>query len=158
MSKVLREHSGLLTEFYIDTYKSFKIETLNSISRFYLALQIEENKARKLSKKYNRYDDDDEDLTSKEIQMFSNVMAELHSVVYEHYRSTMYVKNQKHFNKSRESQTFMAKPFSVSMFKQVSLCFRIYMRRIKEQETIKIEKLERAFRKIDQVSLKIKGN
>ncbi len=157
LANILREHSTLLTDFYVDTYKPFKIETLNSISRFYLALQIEENKARKLNKKYNRYDDEDDDLSSKEIQMFSSVMAEFHSVAYEHYMKTLYNKNQKHFTKTNSNKTFMAKPFSVSMFKQVSLCFRIYMRRIKEQETIKIEKFERVFRKINQVSQKIKG-
>ena len=99
----MREHSGLLTDFYIDTYKSFKLETLNSISRFYLALQIEENKARKLNKKYNRYDDEEDDLSPKEIQLFSSVMADLHTVAYEHYVNNLYNKNQKFFTKNLSS-------------------------------------------------------
>ena len=157
LSNLLRDHSGLLTEFYVDTYRAFKLETLNSISRFYLALQIEENKARKLNKKYNRYDDEEDDLTSKEIQLFSSVMADLHTVAYDHYVNNFYNKNQRFYTKTVANRAFMAKPFSVSMFKQVSLCFRVYMKRIKEQESLKIEKFERAFRKLNQVSLKIKG-
>ena len=146
----------MLTDFYIDVYKPLKLETLNSIARFYLALQIEENKAKRLNKKYGRFDDDEEELIPKEIQLFSSVMADLHLISYQHYLHIF--KRDKRFNAANDSnKLFMPKPFTVSMFKQVSLCFRIYMKRIREQETIKIEKFERSFKKIDQVKLEIKG-
>ncbi len=49
----------------------------------------------------------------------------------------------------------MPKPFSVSMFKQMALYFSIYMRRIREYETDKINKLDKAFEKISQVESKL---
>ena len=129
---------------------------MNAIARYYLALQNEENRARKLhTKKFNRFEDEDDNLSSKEIQVFSATMVELHQAAYDHY-SHLFTAAQKYHARSIKS-TVMPKPFSASMFKQVSLFFRIYMRRFKEQENARIEKFERAFRKIAQVVQKIAG-
>ncbi|CAF0731757.1 unnamed protein product, partial [Brachionus calyciflorus] len=147
LTDLFKRHSSLYTDFYVDIYKPLNFEILNSIARYYLALQIEENKARKLSRKYNRFEDDEDNLSLKEIQIFSTVMVDLHLTAVESYINTY---------KPSLSRLSLPKPFNVSMFKQLSICFLIYMKRIKEQENFKIEKFDRVFDKINQVNEKIK--
>jgi hypothetical protein len=154
LSKILRTNSMLACEFYIDIYKPLKLECVISVARFYLGLQIEENRSRKLNKKFNRFEDTlDENLSPKEIQLLSLSMVEMHMIASDHYLN-VYTRNRNFNNKWR---LFQPKPFTISMFRQVSSYFLVYMKRIKEQETIKIEKFERAFRKIDEVGEKLKG-
>jgi DNA-binding Lrp family transcriptional regulator len=144
----------IINEFYMDIYKPLRVEVLNSIARYYLTLQIEENRVKKLNtKKYlNRFDDGlEENLTPKELNLLSRCMVDMHCTAREAYLS-VYARN-----KTSSSGVFMPKPFTVSMFQQLSVYFLIYMKRIKEQESIKIEKFERAFRKFDEVAERVRG-
>ncbi len=165
LAHILQEHSILFTEFYLDFYKPFKLEIINSIARYYLALQNEEAKVRRFNKKFNSHfnsnnektvaknnneeDEEDENLTLNEIHTFSTILTDLHLIVSETYLNIYNV------NKKLNNTLFMSKPFSVSIFKQIALYFKIYMKRIKENEQMKIEKFEKAFAKIKQVSDKI---
>jgi hypothetical protein len=169
LAHILQEHSTLFTEFYLDFYKPIKSETINSIARYYLALQNEEAKVRRFNKKYNSHfnnnnekcvvlnnneeddEEEDENLTLNEIHVFSSIMTDLHLIASETYLN-IYNKYKKLNNK-----LFMSKPFSVSIFKQIALYFKIYMKRIKENELMRIEKFEKTFAKINQVSDKIKN-
>jgi hypothetical protein len=184
LSKMFRDHSTLFTEFYIDVYRPFKLDTINCIARYYLALQNEEAKVRKFNKKFNShfinanpnnnptmgnsnnhqnnvhvhdeddYDEDEENLTLSEIHTFSTIMTDLHLIASETYLKSY------NLNKSWEGQSiklFMPKPFCVSIFKQIAIYFKVYMKRIKEAEQIKVHKFEKAFQKINQVVDKIKN-
>ncbi len=170
LAHILQEHSLLFTEFYLDFYKPLKLETINSIARYYLALQNEEAKVRRFNKKYNSHfnnnnekmianinnndeedEEEDENLTLNEIHTFSTIMTDLHLIASETYL------NIYNTNKKLNNKLFMSKPFSVSIFKQIALYFKIYMKRIKENEQMKIEKFEKTFAKINQVSDKLKN-
>lgn len=154
----IRLNSTLASEFYIDVYKPLEAETLNSIARYYLTLQIEENRAKKLNTKkcLNRFDDAlEENLSAREIQLLSGCMVDLHCAAHDLYVRTYAA--HKSARSSGGGALLLAKPFTVSMFQQLAVFFLIYMRRIKEQETIKIEKFERAFRKIDEVGERLRG-
>lgn len=146
----------MATEFYMDVYKPLRVDILNSIARYYLTLQIEENRAKRLNRKkfLNRFDDVlEENMPVKDIHLLSSCMVEMHVCARDAYLNT-YARNT---NFDVRWPVFMTKPFTVSMFQQLSVYFLIYMRRIKEQETIKIEKFERAFRKIDEVGERLRG-
>lgn len=156
LCNILRLNSTIASEFYLDVYKPLSVEVLNSVARYYLTLQIEENRAKKLNRKkfLNRFDDAlEENLSSKEIHLLSSCMVDMHCTACTAYLNP-YTRN-KNFNALRP--IFMPKPFTVSMFQQVAVYFLIYMRRIKEQESIKIEKFERAFRKIDEVGERLRA-
>jgi hypothetical protein len=155
LSSLFREHSFLFTDLYIDMYKRLSLETLNSIAHYYLVLQIEENKARRLNmnKKYNPMEDEADEavhLSTKETQAFSGVMVEIHQAAFEHY--------YRMYTKLKESgRVCMPKPFTVTMFKQIALFFQIYMKKIRDQEAIKIAKFANVFRKIDQVTHRLEN-
>ncbi len=152
---MLREHSFLFTDFYIDIYKRLSLETLNSIAHYYLVLQIEENKARRLNmnKKYNPNEDDSEgqvQLSTKETQIFSGVMVEIHQAAFEYYYNL--------YGRLKQSgRICMPKPFTVTMFKQIALFFHIYMKKIHDQEALKIDKFKNVFKKIDQVTHRLEN-
>jgi hypothetical protein len=153
LSNLFISHSFLFTEFYIDIYKKFTPEILNSISNYFVILQIEEHKLKKLNltKKYTSIDDDDDvSLTPKEIQVYSSTIVEMHLTAF-HLYSNMYskFKNEKH--------VLMPKPFSVTMFKQIAFFFHLYMKRIRAQELAKIEKLQKVLQKIDQVNHRLEN-
>lgn len=129
---------------------------LNSVARYYLTLQIEENRAKKLNRKkfLNRFDDAlEENISTKDIHLLSSCMVEMHCTARDAYLN-IYTRNK---NFDLRWAIFLPKPFTVSMFQQFSIYFLIYMKRIKEQESIKIEKFERAFRKFDEVGEKLRG-
>lgn len=156
LCNLFRLNSTIASDFYIDVYKPLHVEILNSIARYYLTLQIEENKAKKLNKKkfLNRFDDVlEENMSTKDIHLLSSCMVEMHCTARDAYLNT-YTRNK---NFDLRWPIFLPKPFTVSMFQQLSVYFLIYMRRIKEQESIKIEKFERAFRKIDEVGERLRG-
>ena len=151
LANLLSEHSFLFTEFYVDIYKKFSTETLNSIAHYYLALQIEENKMRKLNK-FNPIESDTKEvsLNGREVQIFSSSMASLHQIACDHYMQI--------FAKLRNSnRIYLPRPFSVTMFKQVALFFHIYMKRLRDQELIRIEKFQSVFKKLDQVSHRLEN-
>lgn len=157
LGNLFRKHSQLYTDFYVDIYKPLNVQTLNSIARYYLALQIEENRVRKLSRKYNRFDDDEDNLSLNEIQLFSSAMVDLHLIATQEY-----IKLYKPINKllnysTNKKSSFLPKPFNISMFKQLSIYFLIYMKRIKEQENFRMQKFDRIFAKLDQVNEKLKN-
>ncbi len=159
VAHLLRSHSALYSEFYVDIYKKFNIETINSIARFYLALQIEESKVSKLNKKLNRYVFyDDDSLNANEIKAFSSIMVDLHLIASEQYLN-IYESTRKRGPdmKGSSNRMFMPKPFNVSIFKQLAIYFKIYLRRIKEQENIKLKKLERAFSRINEIASQLKN-
>ena len=154
LSNLMRAHSILFTDFYVDFYRAFRFDTLNLISREYLSSQIEESRARQLKRKYNLLEGENDIFTAKEIQVFSSVMVELHLIAVEHYNH-LYNSKQKFYCKQEFSRTFMPKPFNVAMFKQMSVYFRIYMKRIREQVNEKIEKLDLAFNKIKHLEMRL---
>jgi len=160
LANLLRQHSILFTDFYVDYYRSFRLDTLNGISRSYLALQIEESRARKLKRKYSLLNDDENEendiLSHKEIQTYSSLMVDIYLVAVEHYNHLFNAK-QKFYSKQDFNRIFMPKPFNVSMFKQMAIYFRIYMKRIRQDLNEKLEKLHLAFKKIDQLELKLQS-
>jgi hypothetical protein len=190
LSSLLRQHSTLFIDMYVDTYKPFKTETISSIARYYLALQIEEHRAKQLNKKYhsnsnqnnnntNNNDlnrsidnaamsddvvagvpiditsyDDSFSLTIREMHSFSTIMSQLHTIAYNEYSILYNIKNMN----GNKRESMMPKPFSVSMFKQLALYFHIYMKRIKERETIRSKKIKRAMNKVVTVNDKLNNN
>lgn len=150
LSNILREHSILFTDFYIDFYRAFKHETLSIISREYLSAQIDETNAKKLKRKFSLLQDNNDVFTPKEVQMFSAVMVELHLIAVEYYNH-LYNARQKFYCKQEFSRTFMPKPFNVSMLNQMAIYFRIYMKRIRDQINEKMYKLDSAFAKVNSL-------
>lgn len=92
-------------------------------------------------------------LKPKEIVIYSQLIVDIHLVSIEHYNFINSTTTNEEFyeNQSDYRKIFMPKTFSVSMFKQMALFFSIYMRRIREHEVHRIQKLDLAFEKIRQV-------
>lgn len=181
LANLMRRHSLLYSNFYIDHFERFTPDVLNSIAHYYLVLQIEENRSRRLNmnKKFNTIDEENTtrasnqapaaveadpineevSLNSKEIQVFSSLMVDLHQIAYEQYTS-LFVKMKQALRrgeKTNSSFISLPKPFTVTMFKQIALFFHIYMKRLRDQELIRIDKFQNVFKKLDQVTYRLEN-
>ena len=96
-------------------------------------------------------------LNAKEIVIFSQMLVNFHLITQQLYKCLFSTNQCEDFYEPRydHRKIFMPKCFSVSMFKQMALYFSVYMRRIRENEAHKIQKLDIAFGKIAQVEHKL---
>ena len=156
----MREHTILFTDVYVDIYKPFTPEALNLIARNYLTTQFE--KPDKDLKRFNqnpRKNSLTHELTyepslkPKEIQYFGSLMVDFHTAALDYY--TFLCTTRKSTEDYRK--TFMPKPFSVSMLKQLSSFFSIYMKRIRENELLETKKLNSTFQKLNEVEKKLEN-
>lgn len=177
LNHLLRDHSILFTDLYVDNYRSFTNESLASVARHYLNDQIQKTKLAQKMLVNNKHDyqmasimqstphtsslPTSEILTTKETLIYSQLMVELHQIAQTHYSFLYNSHRNEDFHDMSNAQTtnfrraMLPRPFALSMFKQFAQYFSIYMRRIREQEAHKIHKLEKAFTKIEQVEHKL---
>ena len=154
-----RTHSTISSDFYIDVYKPLKIDSVQAVARFFLNNKIAENRNRiydKLStnsavfREINELEDTSEEnddyLDLKDIDSFSTILANLHSIAYNSYLKI-------YFNNSKVQRS---KPFSMQVMKQVYTLYYVYMKRIYQAEKIKFDKYSEVFKKLEHVRNEIR--
>ena len=157
--KIFRTHSNLCNEFYIDTYRPLKIELIHAVARHFLNEKISDNRNksydkavesnifREIDENFNESNEDsDEYLDLKDIDAFSLIAANLHSISY-----NLYLKI--YFNNMNISRS---KPFSLGILKQIFSLYFVYMKRIYLAEKVKYDKFNEVFKKLEYVCNEIR--